>query len=99
MAHETQYWSFKYIFGTAYSAKTEASLISPGNQSCQSSFPLAFCNLHPCSSLFMLFPLIFLYPFLSISEPRRVGKRTDSGGLDHVADGESLDCLVLGCAS
>jgi hypothetical protein len=29
MAQETQYWSFKYIFGTAYSAKTEASEISP----------------------------------------------------------------------
>lgn len=29
MAHETQYWSFRYILGTAYSAKTEASEISP----------------------------------------------------------------------
>ena len=29
MAQDTQYWSFKYIFGTAYSAKTEASEISP----------------------------------------------------------------------
>ena len=26
-------------------------------------------------------------------------RRTDGGGLDHVADGESLDRLVLGCAS
>ena len=26
-------------------------------------------------------------------------RRTDGGGLDHVADGESLDCLVLGSAS
>jgi hypothetical protein len=25
--------------------------------------------------------------------------RTDSGGLDHVADGESLDGLILGSAS
>jgi hypothetical protein len=25
--------------------------------------------------------------------------RTDGGGLDHVADGEPLDCLVLGGAS
>lgn len=25
--------------------------------------------------------------------------RTDGGGLDHVADGESLDCLILGRAS
>jgi hypothetical protein len=29
---------------------------------------------------------------------RRI-ERTDGGRLDHVADGESLDCLVLGCAS
>jgi hypothetical protein len=29
MAHETQYWSFKYILGTVYSGKTEASEISP----------------------------------------------------------------------
>ena len=28
-----------------------------------------------------------------------VEKRTDGGRLDHVADGESLDCLVLGRAS
>ena len=30
MAHETQYCSFRYIFGTAYSAKTDASEMSPG---------------------------------------------------------------------
>jgi hypothetical protein len=29
MAQDTQYWSFKYILGTEYSAKTEASEISP----------------------------------------------------------------------
>lgn len=29
MAQETQYWSFRYIFGTLYSGKTEASEISP----------------------------------------------------------------------
>ena len=33
MAHETQYWSFRYILGTAYSGKTEASEISPGSSS------------------------------------------------------------------
>jgi hypothetical protein len=27
------------------------------------------------------------------------GRRTDGGGLDHVADGESLYRLILGCAS
>jgi hypothetical protein len=31
MAQETQYWSFKYILGTVYSGKTEASEISPGH--------------------------------------------------------------------
>lgn len=30
---------------------------------------------------------------------RENDRRTDSGGLDHVADGESLDGLVLGSAS
>jgi hypothetical protein len=29
MAQETQYWSFRYILGTEYSLKTEASEISP----------------------------------------------------------------------
>jgi hypothetical protein len=29
IAHETQYWSFKYILGTVYSGNTEASEISP----------------------------------------------------------------------
>lgn len=28
IAHETQYWSFKYILGTVYSGKTDASEIS-----------------------------------------------------------------------
>ena len=28
-----------------------------------------------------------------------VARRTDGGGLDHVPNGESLDCLVLGGAS
>ena len=41
MAQETQYCSFKYIFGTAYSAKTEASEISPehDNVSVQLAIP------------------------------------------------------------
>jgi hypothetical protein len=30
IAQDTQYWSLRYILGTVYSAKTEASLISPG---------------------------------------------------------------------
>lgn len=28
-----------------------------------------------------------------------VGRPTDGSGLNHVADSESLDCLVLGCAA
>jgi hypothetical protein len=34
-----------------------------------------------------------------VAEDSRVVKRTDSSRLDHVADGESLDGLVLWCAS
>ena len=41
MAHETQYWSFKYILGTVYSGKTEASEISPIQ--IVSSCPLHWC--------------------------------------------------------
>ena len=33
MAHETQYCNLRYIFGTAYSGKTDASEISPDSQS------------------------------------------------------------------
>lgn len=29
IAHETQYWSLRYILGTVYSGKTDASEISP----------------------------------------------------------------------
>lgn len=31
MAQETQYCSFRYILGTVYSAKTEASEMSPAD--------------------------------------------------------------------
>jgi hypothetical protein len=37
MAQETQYWSLRYILGTEYSAKTEASEMSPVWMSCQSA--------------------------------------------------------------
>jgi hypothetical protein len=30
---------------------------------------------------------------------REGGKRTNGGGFNHVSDGESLDSLILGCAS
>jgi hypothetical protein len=62
--------------GTVYSAKTEASEISPVEGKVQSvSWPVARGS-----------------STLSV-------ERTDSSGLNHVADGESLDGLVLGGAS
>ena len=39
MAQETQYCNLRYIFGTAYSAKTEASEISPVINMCEPLFP------------------------------------------------------------
>lgn len=93
MAHETQYWSFKYILGTAYSAKTEASEISPvgvvlvvvfeEDQSRVVGGVIEGRGRRKC---------------LQDVEVWR-NRRTDSGGLDHVADGESLDGLVLRNAS
>lgn len=79
MAHETQYWSFKYILGTVYSGKTEASEISPVQ-----------ALDHSLLNIFMP---------LRRSLSAGLGKRTDGGRLNHVADGESLDRLVLGSAS
>ena len=74
MAQETQYWSFRYILGTVYSLKTDASLISPVSPFHQ--------HLRP--------ELLF---------HTAQGWRTDGSGLDHVANGESLDGLVFGAAS
>lgn len=37
MAQDTQYWSFRYILGTAYSGNTEASEISPAKSNCRQS--------------------------------------------------------------
>ena len=51
-------------------------------------------HLHEVSPTFL--PLLLRF---SRSPSRKCGRRTDGGRLDHVADGESLDCLVLGCAS
>lgn len=89
MAHETQYWSFKYILGTAYSAKTEASEISPAG---------------------VVLVVVFGEDQMQVvrGKGRRKcswgvevwrNRRTDGSGLDHVADGESLDGLVLRNAS
>lgn len=76
MAHDTQYCSFKYILGTEYSAKTEASEISPV------SLQSVLC-FHSCDSCARLF----------------LHQRTNGSGFDHVSYRESLDRLVLGCAS
>jgi len=43
--------------------------------------------------------LLLVLVRLSRHSEAGLGKRTDGGRLDHVADGESLDRLVLGCAS
>jgi hypothetical protein len=76
MAQETQYWSFKYILGTAYSAKTEASEISPIQEN----------------------PTFSLHISSKFHDQGWWG-RTNGSRFDHVADGESLDRLVLGSAS
>lgn len=47
-------------------------------------------------------PLPFFSSSVLVAQNSRVGfsgRRTDGGGLNHVADGESLDGLVLGGAS
>lgn len=84
MAHETQYCSFKYIFGTAYSGKTEASEISPGIKPHVSVRSSRWCGVFPVD-------------FHRVGKPRGEARRTDSSTLNHVADGESLDRLVLWC--
>jgi hypothetical protein len=92
MAQETQYWSFKYIFGTLYSGKTEASEISPVFDHVR-KFGLP-CKPYVLSNLYS--------DSISISltiQERRSCRRTDSGRLDHVTDGESLDCLIFWRAS
>jgi hypothetical protein len=91
MAQDTQYWSFKYILGTAYSAKTEASEISP----------VGARTLVALVRLYLL-KLVFGHRSgISVVDSRCSEKlsRTDGSRLDHVADGETLDGLVLGDAA
>jgi hypothetical protein len=80
MAQETQYCSLRYILGTVYSGNTEASEISPGIE-------LALLS-RGCDVVESLADGI-------ASRRGSEGERTDGGRLDHVADGESLDRLVL----
>lgn len=76
--------------GTAYSAKTEASEISPdvGSVSCiVSLYDISYGRRSRGSGM-------------AVESPRGgQGTRTDSSGLNHVADGETLDSLVLGNAA
>ena len=88
MAQETQYCSLRYILGTVYSAKTEASEISPGESNCQQNVRRSLGS-------------VGRWGVEVLSGRRRDGRqvRTDSRGLNHVADGEPLDGLILGSAS
>lgn len=45
IAQETQYWSLRYILGTVYSGKTEASEISPGRLVSLPDAPFHSCAL------------------------------------------------------
>ena len=47
MAQETQYCSFRYILGTVYSAKTEASEMSPSSQLVLQFFQLKSVSKEP----------------------------------------------------
>lgn len=84
MAHETQYWSFRYILGTAYSGKTEASEISPA---CKSRV------------LVLVLKTVPKLPKTWMNSGGGGKERTNSGTLDHVADCESLYRLILWCAA
>jgi hypothetical protein len=89
MAQEMQYWSFRYILGTAYSAKTEASEISPARVWLVVEFGRdqeQRGGARDCGKC-----------LLNVGVRRN--RRTDSSRLDHVADGESLHGLVLRNAS
>lgn len=76
--------------GTAYSAKTEASEISPVSDSvsCVVSLCDISCGSHSDGS------------GMAVESPGgEQGTRTDSSRLNHVANGEALDSLVLGNAA
>lgn len=84
MAQDTQYCSLRYILGTAYSGKTEASEISPRNR-CQ-------IVVHQFSFFFFHAETLGRSDFEDL-------RHTDCGRFDHVSDCESLYCLILWCAS
>lgn len=75
--------------GTVYSGNTDASEISPGD-----TIILAIFSLLDRTN-FVDFGSLRSGPCCA----KRVTGRTNSCRLDHVADGESLYRLVLGCTS
>ncbi len=88
IAQETQYCSLRYILGTVYSANTEASEISPAKRGWSAKCFLGAVYAEDEGSR-----------GARESQSWRSLIRTDSRRLDHVADGEPLDGLVLGGAS
>lgn len=101
MAQETQYCSLRYILGTVYSWKTEASEISPvgGSEKLACLVPgrrkaaraAAVCR-GDRRDLELESEAVCVQGMSGCS-------RTNSSRLNHVADGEALDGLVLGRAS
>jgi hypothetical protein len=86
IAQETQYCSLRYILGTVYSANTEASEISPGTHDQSAKMR----NQGRCQAGSR---------GIVVGGGRFSKTRTDGCRLDHVADGEPLDGLILGGAS
>ena len=102
MAQETQYCSLRYILGTVYSGNTDASEISPMKRTnilAKSHnfvkppwhhYPLS--HFVSSSSLYSNAHTLAHDPWTHVYE---ILVHTNSCRLDHVADGESLDCLIL----
>ena len=86
MAQETQYCSLRYILGTVYSGNTEASEISPGRSQLCFSLGGAFRRSERMAADSTCERISDMFGEI-LSLPY------------HVADGESLYRLVLGCAS
>ncbi|KAB8293227.1 hypothetical protein EYC80_007564 [Monilinia laxa] len=93
MAQETQYCNLRYILGTVYSEKTDASEISPERKSVLAHILETYLTNPIC--------LISLRSICSTSLRNILGilKHTNGSGLNHVTDGESLYRLVLRGAS
>ena len=102
IAQETQYCNLRYILGTVYSGNTDASEISPMKRTnilAKSHnfvkppwhhYPLS--HFVSSSSLYSNAHTLAHDPWTHVYE---ILVHTNSCRLDHVADGESLDCLIL----